>query len=650
MLDNAIIVLDYSHQSNGRKIFPALLTATATTIAALSLLFFLPDKEQRNLYDFALIVILALISSLVIAYVFLPGLYNLAYGSTTGSGIKKNEGRNKPWERGRNLYFKIIKLLATYRRSFIILIILLFGTPVFFLPDELEGKQWYQQWYNKTLGNNKYQRKVRPYIDKFLGGTLRLFANSSKERSGYRDPEKTKLYVNAQLPVGSTIDHMNSILTDIDQYLSTMQGIDTYVTNVYSGQYGNIVVTFKEEDELSSVPYSVKSKLVAWSQNIGGVELFIHGVGEGFSTGSDQEETPTLRLMMKGYNYEELEKQAKALEEKLGRHERVQKIITDDRMNPDDKQGREYILDLDNNRMALLNTTQYRVTQELQKMAIPSSQAASLIMDDHWYPVILQEKNSDNYSSFDVLNNYMAADSSRIIRTKEAGSIRLQQTAGAIHKENRQYIRNVSFSFIGSYGLAEDFVKKIVKEMADQLPMGFSIKREEGKEEEESSWQRYLLILVLLVSVFFICGIFFESLKRPFYIIVSIPVAFIGVFLAFSAGDFYFDQGGYAAFVMLGGLTANASIFIMHDVIKLRKEAEGDQNNLMTRAVFDRGRTILLTVLATCCGLIPYLTEGGEEVFWFSFAIGTSGGLLFSLFSLFFFLPVLLWNKTRQKN
>jgi len=150
----------------------------------------------------------------------------------------------------------------------------------------------------------------------------------------------------------------------------------------------------------------------------------------------------------------------------------------------------------------------------------------------------------------------------------------------------------------------------------------------------------------LILANFFICSILFENLKEPFFIISMIPISFIGLFLVFSLGDYYFDQGGYAAFVMLGGLVSNAAIFIVNDFNNLRKKKQAFlYNRLLIKATANRGRTILLTTISTCCGLIPFLVEGQNEVFWFALAVGTIGGLLFSLFAVFVVLPVLLWKK-----
>ena len=49
---------------------------------------------------------------------------------------------------------------------------------------------------------------------------------------------------------------------------------------------------------------------------------------------------------------------------------------------------------------------------------------------------------------------------------------------------------------------------------------------------------------------------------------------------------------------------------------------------------------ISLTIVSTVLGLLPFLSDGPEEVFWFDFAIGTIGGLSFSIIALILYLPV----------
>lgn len=49
---------------------------------------------------------------------------------------------------------------------------------------------------------------------------------------------------------------------------------------------------------------------------------------------------------------------------------------------------------------------------------------------------------------------------------------------------------------------------------------------------------------------------------------------------------------------------------------------------------------ISLTIISTILGLIPFLFDGPSEVFWFSFAVGTIAGLVFSIIALIFVFPV----------
>ncbi|MCI6329102.1 MAG: hypothetical protein MR793_10730 [Bacteroidales bacterium] len=46
--------------------------------------------------------------------------------------------------------------------------------------------------------------------------------------------------------------------------------------------------------------------------------------------------------------------------------------------------------------------------------------------------------------------------------------------------------------------------------------------------------------------------------------------------------------------------------------------------------------------LGLVLGLIPFLTDGPSEVFWFDFAAGTISGMLFSVLAMVFVLPVFL--------
>nr|WP_009035949.1 efflux RND transporter permease subunit [Indibacter alkaliphilus] len=94
--------------------------------------------------------------------------------------------------------------------------------------------------------------------------------------------------------------------------------------------------------------------------------------------------------------------------------------------------------------------------------------------------------------------------------------------------------------------------------------------------------------------------------------------------------------------MLLGGLAVNAAIFIVNG---LNNKKIGVYNRRVVKAVGGKAVPILFTILSTCFGLIPFIMEGQNEIFWFSLAIGTIGGLVFSVVGVFLALPVFLWRK-----
>jgi multidrug efflux pump subunit AcrB len=643
MTDNAIVMVDYYHQFRNRKVFLALLAATLTTVSAAALIFFLPNEEAANLSDFATIIILAVGSSIVVSLWFTPAIYQLLL-----KGYDRRRSRTFRWLRMRYRlrlrYGAIIRLLARYRLAYLVILILIFGLPAFLLPARWEGTGWYHLLYNNTIGSDTYQQGIRPVVNKWLGGSLRFFTYNIYERSGYRTPEKTMLIVDAQLPVGNTVEQMNFILSDFEKYLSTVPGVSTFITNIYSGQQGEIQITFKEGYENSFIPRQLKSRLIARSIEWGGVQWDISGMGQGFSN-SEGGETPNFRVTMKGYNYDELERQADILAQKLRRYPRVQKINSDDRPDYYQRSGEEYVLTLDRQKMAELKADQYQVIKSLQEISRPSSPSLRLLLNGIYYPIVIKEKNSDKYNNYDIQNIPLRLDSSKMVRIKDIGSFDFKTTVASVYKEDRQYIRIVSFNYMGLPEFGNKYLIKTLDEMKEEMPLGYTAKKETAFGWWGSDNTQTKLIILLLLLIFFYCSVLFESLRQPFFIITMIPLSFIGLFLVFGFGQFYFDQGGYAAFIMLGGLVASASIYIINDLNNLRRQKRQDYNRLITRAAFNRSRTILITTISTSCGLIPFLMDGEDEVFWFSFALGTLGGLLFSLIAIFFVLPVLLYRK-----
>lgn len=107
------------------------------------------------------------------------------------------------------------------------------------------------------------------------------------------------------------------------------------------------------------------------------------------------------------------------------------------------------------------------------------------------------------------------------------------------------------------------------------------------------------------------CAVIFESLRKPVVIILMIPVSFIGVFLTFGWSDFVFDQGGFAAFVLLCGIVVNAGIYLINEQNNWADVSHQHGIRLYLKAYNHKIIPIMLTILSTVLGLVPFLYDGG---------------------------------------
>lgn len=185
----------------------------------------------------------------------------------------------------------------------------------------------------------------------------------------------------------------------------------------------------------------------------------------------------------------------------------------------------------------------------------------------------------------------------------------------------------------------------IIEQFNASLPIGYKLEKYSITyiDRDNSGWSKYWLLLFVGIIIFFISSILFDSLRQPLAIIAMIPPSFIGIFLAFYLFDVNFDQGGFASFILLSGITVNAAIYIISEYNNIRKSRPRlSPQEAYIIAFNHKIIPILLTVASTILGFIPFVTGTLRESFWYPMAIGTIGGLAMSVLVLVILLPMLL--------
>ncbi len=635
IIDNSIVMMHHLRHQGDLKVFPALLASTLTTIAALTIIWFLPEQWQANLMAFAQVIAINLGVSLLVALLFIPALMQRI-------GLDKSANMNTSYRKLRYLaaisilYERLLHQLIKRKHIVILAVILLFGLPVFLLPNKIED--W--GWYNHTLGNDYYVEHIKPHVNKLLGGTLRLFAWYVYEGASYRQAEETVLYVQGSMPPGSTLEQMNAVFQQIEAYLAQFDTeIRQYTTRISGGQFGSTAIYFNKGHDLS-FPYQLKNRLIAYSLNMGGVKWNVYGVGKGFSNASGSS-PPRFRVTMQGYNKEELEKQAERFANRLLEHPRIQEVNTEANINWWEKEVYEYELQIYREQLAAQGIVPSHVQNILAQFNQSTRPSWVLSNGD---PVRLLSTTLPRNNLWSLLNEAQVVDSSAVLFAS-VGKLEKQNVSSSIHKENQQYIRMVEFEYTGSARFGSQYLEEVMTQMRKEMPLGYSMERQTRNWNNDAQKQ-YGLLLLVIVLILFICTITFESVRQALAIILLIPPSFIGIFLTFYWFDFPFDQGGYTSFILLSGIVVNGLILIINDFNNFRKiQPHRSALSAYLKAFHHKIVPILLTIFSTALGLIPFTFHGQQEVFWFSLAAGTIGGLLFSVLVILFFIPVVLLRK-----
>jgi multidrug efflux pump subunit AcrB len=637
IITNSIVMIDHFRYHRNKSVFIAILAATLTTIGSLCVIFFLKEKDRINLTDFAWVMIINLTVSMAIALWFIPSLMEKIKLKNRFSRFRTANKRRIV--RFGTLYGNSIVIMRKYRWALIILLIAGFGIPVQWLPEKIDKKTKAAHFYNTTLGSNWFQKKVKPASEKILGGSLRLFTQHLVKGSFYAEPQRTTLFVNGSMPEGCTIHQLNEAMLKMENYISRYKEVELFESSINNYNDASIRIQFNKEYENGAFPFYLKEALTSKAVGLGGVDWGIFGVGEGFSNALYSGFLSN-RIVLEGFNYDQLYAIATDLQTRLKKNQRVGQIeITGDNSYWNTKTLNEYYMSFNPAQLSLNNMT-IRSYYDFLKEKLYNQPINAVYNGDELVPVILTSRDFDRYNTWWIKNGPITSGN-KFSKLNSIGSISKQRMGNDIFRVNQQYRLSVAYEFIGPGELARRVLERNIKETATMLPLGYKVSDYTYNFCWQNEPEQYYLILLVLAIIYLICAILLESLLQPLAIMALIPVSFIGVFLTFYAFGFNFDQGGFASFILLAGIVVNSGLFIINDFNNLKNRNQSGLK-LYIKAYNQKILPVIYTVLSTIFGLIPFIWGGQHQVFWFAFAAGTIGGLMFSVLALIVFQPVFL--------
>ena len=457
-----------------------------------------------------------------------------------------------------------------------------------------------------------------------------------------------------ELPTQTAIEQTELVVDDIEAYMHTLKvndaqiaagekGITNWISYIGSGG-ARFLLTH------SPKPASPAYSLMVVNTTGADVNRTIMTKLEGYINQNHPDARPTLRLIengkailnpvevrVYGKNVDSLFAIIDKIKQKLFEVEGL-KTITDDW----GQRIKKLTVDVNQEKAKRAGITSQDIALSLQT-SLSGYQMTEYREGVTSIPVMLRTREADrqDIGKIETLSVFSQA-TGESIPLAQVANINIEWEPAKILRRDRLKAVAVGAQLKDGFTATEGFaaIDAWLQDYSKSWPIGFYY--EYGGELESSgdsskSIAEKLPIAVIIIVMLLVMQ--FNSLRKPFIILTTIPLGVIGVIWGLILADSFFGFMTLLGIISLAGIVINNAIVLL-ERIKIEIEDNGlEPQYAIVEAAQRRLRPILLTTATTVFGLIPLYLGGGEM--WEPMAVGIMAGLMFSTLLTLGFIPAL---------
>lgn len=616
LVDNSVVVIENIYRlrnlgvppvkaalNGAKQVAGAIASSTLTTICVFFPIVFIEGLTRQIFMDMALTITYSLLASLIVALTLVP-----AMGQRMLRKVKPV--KHGMFDKMLGGYEKSIRFVLKHRAiALIAAVVLLFGS--------------------------------------MFGAVARGFSFMPNMAS-------TELSVTVSLDdsatMDDTIDAAQSLLDTLSKYdeFETV-GVMTGSTTSLMGLTGS--VSSSDADKGSVMAYAVfKDDKVKNSESISKeIEAELQSIdGDVVVSGSSSSSSMSAMLgndgvsiKLYGDDLKTLQNTAKDMAEKLAAVDGI-----DETDNGIGATSGEIKVTVDKTKAAKKSLTVAQVYQQIAA-AITSETTSSTLTNSgkDLDVVVIKDENSDvtKNNIKDIKLTYTDKEGNeKATKLSEVAEISDSESMNSITRSDQKRYIKVSGTLKDGYTNTD--VSNKAKALFDdyKLPDGCSIEYSGSNESTMEAVNQMLLMMLLgVILIYLIMVAQFQSLKSPFIIMFTIPLAFTGGFLGLLITGFDVSVVALFGFVMLCGIIVNNGIVLVDYINNLRLEGK-ERREAIVEAGKTRMRPILITAITTVLGLSTMaLGIGTGSEIMQPIAIVCIGGLLYATIMTLYIVPVI---------
>jgi HAE1 family hydrophobic/amphiphilic exporter-1 len=596
VVDNAIVVLENIYRrrklgepaadaavNGAREVFVAILGATGTTVIVVVPFVYLQGELRVYYVPLAIVVGIALVASMFVAFTFIPALGARLLSGLAPVTVQTGEEPAQPWI--ARMYSGLIRLTLRFPWSTAFLTVLMLAGSYFLFDTYVSrGVKW---------GG---------------GGSQRDYIN-----------------ITISQQQGEELARTDDLTRFFEERLKAMPEVEKFVSRV-SARDASIRVTFPDSLQNTSVPIAVKEQLFSYSLLFGGSDVQVYGFGPSFYGGGGSAPNYTIKIL--GYNYEKVRDIADDIASRLKGMNRVKDVDTNSSGYYNRDKGTELVVDVDRDRLAMHQLQVRDLVNQVNAAVQGRTQPGWLNFGGEPMQFAVKLDGFDRIDLHQLQEMLLPAPTGESVRLVDVANVFERQVLNEVVREDQQYQRNVSYEFQGPSKLGDKRKKAVVE--ATMLPPGYTIVDDQSWQfSVEDTKQIYGVLLIAILLIFMVTAAVFESLRQPICVLLTVPMALIGVFLMFFYVNATFTREAYIGVIMMSGVVVNHAILLVDHVNQLRRKHGLALAVALERGALERVRPIVMTALVSICGLLPLVlfSKDPNANIWNALTYSMIGGL-----------------------
>jgi HAE1 family hydrophobic/amphiphilic exporter-1 len=593
LVDNSIVVLEniYRMQQEGdpplkaallgsQEVTAAIIASTLTTVAVFLPMVFIRGMSGIMFKQLAYVVSFSLVCSLVVALTLVPMLCHRLLRPTRLA----NPHPKKTRERAAKLFLGFFRSLENN----------------------------YKRLLHFSL-NHRLQ--VLGITVALLAGSVALIKLVGSEFMPATDEGEVR--VSVEMEVGTRLNVMDEKFLVIAQILRKEVPEMESIEESFGGggwrsgaNTGDFTLKLGPKSKRSRSSERIATDLRRKLAGIPGVIIRTRASGGqmmfGMRGGGGQER---VQLEIRGYDLEVAEALARQVR---GVIEKVQGI-TDIRVSREVGNPEELFV-IDRQAAADMKLSVTQIGRTIQTVLM-GTQASLFREAGREFRILVKVKDSERMNIADILDLTLMNADGEPVSLRNVVNTRPRRGPVRIERRDRERVVTISGEIAGrDLGSILGDVRRGLRSVP--IPRNFGVAFTGDYEEQQKAFRELLLSIVLaLLLVYMIMAMLYESVRDPFIVMFSVPLAVIGVVLMLFITGTTFNVQSYIGCIMLGGIVVNNAILLVDYTNLLRRRDKMPLREAIEEAGRRRLRPILMTALTTIMAMIPLalgLGEGGE--------------------------------------